>query len=227
MRRDLHMWWRHPPLPDRRATGARYAFVAAWLLAMLSGCRARTDVHIPRYATAAEVQSVDCPDAASATTLAIANIAVRDDVQPAVEDRAAVRAWLGTDLANRLHAALAQQRAFARLTRIEHPPAAGTDLVLTGEYDFFARFGPGPKGHIPWYGQFAMINQAWTRERIHLRVLDRAGAVIWHASFEDEHRQIRRGNDRAFVPWLADEFVLRMARRVAAEVPTARDAAIR
>jgi hypothetical protein len=180
----------------------------------------RTHFHVDRLPLPAEqVAAIDTPTARTSLSVQVSDFRVRDDTECPPDERAKLREVLGTELANELQVALGSQGVFRRVVRTQRPNPADTDLMVDGDYVFFGRFGPGPKGHIPWYGRFATINTAWTRERVIVRVTNTSGALVWSGEFEDEHRQLRRPVQEApWVPYMTQDFVSRMATRTSQEV---------
>lgn len=161
---------------------------------------------------AAEVHDIAAKAPRIDLSLQVSDFLVLDDTEFPENERVLLRRTQGVALANELQAALGAQGAFARVVRRERPTARDTDLGIEGDYRLFLRAGPGRKGNIPWYGRYASISGAWTRERVAVRVRDRSGREVWRGEFEDEHRQVRRAiDDPAFVPWMTPEFVSRIA----------------
>lgn len=183
-----------------------------------SGCRRKLQyrVTVPPSA-ASEVRDIDVPAPRVRLSIQITDFVVRDDTLFPEDQRALLRRTEGVAFANALHEALGLQGGFARIVRKARPAPDETDLTLEGEYRLFIRLGPGAKGSIPYYGRYASIGGAWTRERVSVVVRKGNGQEIWRGEFEDEHRQVRRAIEQASVPWRTPEFVARIAARIVTE----------
>lgn len=193
------------------ATISPLVLIATILVATACASRQRFTVHQPPL-PAAEVRDIETTAPRIDLSIQVADFLVRDDTEFPEDERVLLRRTQGVALANALQAALGAQNAFARVVRREMPTAPDTDLAIEGDYRLFLRAGPGRKGNIPWYGRYASISGAWTRERLAVRVRDRSGREVWRGEFEDEHRLVRRAvDDPAFVPWMTQEFVSRVA----------------
>lgn len=187
------------------------ALVGAIVLTAACASRQRFTVHQPPL-PAAEVRDIEITAPRIPRSILVADFVVRDDTEFSEDERALLRRTQGVALANALHEALGAQGAFARVVRQESATAPDTDLAIEGDYRLFLRAGPGRKGNIPWYGRYASISGAWTRERLAVRIRDQNGREVWRGEFEDEHRQVRRAiDDAAFVPWMTPDFVARIA----------------
>lgn len=187
------------------------ALIGAIMLA--TGCAPRQRFTVRQLPLpAAEVRDIEIRNPRIPRSILVADFLVRDDTEIPEDERALLRRTQGVELANALQEALGALGVFARVVRRERPTPSDTDLAIEGDYRLFLRAGPGRKGNIPWYGRYASISGAWTRERVAIRVRDQSGREVWRGEFEDEHKQVRRAiDDPAFVPWMTPEFVSRVA----------------